>query len=269
MKDNKYKMEVLGLPTDADYKITSKYNGDHELEQDIVSFGKEDLEYDILIYRKDGDYPVSVTYDEGVKNDEGFSLSGKIKLMDGENLVDTLDVTLKKGNTEFKFTDVKYFIDGKFKNYTIKYEGEGDVKVVGNELKVKYTPPKKNYTIKAEFIFDKTLDTVPVELHADGKFLKNIELLKSKDYIHVENLPERDKTGNPITYTIQKGNIPSGYITEISGLTIIIRPVLTLPMTGSDSLKMLGITFGICTSLGFVLRKKKKMKMLNFNGVMK
>ncbi len=269
MKDNKYKMEVLGLPTDANYKIISKYEGDHELEQDIVSFGKEDLEYDILIYRKDGDYPVTVTYDEGAKNDEGFSLSGKIKLMDGENLVDTLDVTLKKGNTEFKFTDVKYFVDGKFKNYTIKYEGEGDVKVVGNELKVKYTPPKKNYNIKAEFIFDKTLDTVPVELHANGKLLKNIDLLKSSDYITSENLPERDSLGKVIDYTIKKGNIPSGYITEISGLTIIIRPVLTLPMTGSDSLKMLGITFGICTSLGFVLRKKKKMKMLNFNGVMK
>ena len=271
MKDNKYKMEVLGLPTGADYKIISKYGEEHELEQDIVSFGKEDLEYDILIYRKDGDYPVTVTYDEGAENDEGFSLSGKIKLMDGENLVDTLGVTLKKGNTEFKFTDVKYFVNGKFKNYTIEYEGEGegDVKVDGNALNVKYTPPKKNYTIKAEFVFDKTLDSVPVKLFANGKPLKDIELLKSAGYITSENLPERDETGKLITYTIQKGNIPSGYITEISGLTIIIRPVLTLPMTGSDSIKMLGITFGICTSLGFVLRKKKKMKMLNFNGVMK
>ena len=260
MKDNKYKMEVTGLPTDADYKIISKYNGDHELTQDIVSFGKEELEYDILIYRKDGDYPVSVTYDEGAKNDEGFSLEGKIKLMDGENLVDTLDVTLKKGNTEFKFTDVKYFINDKFKNYTIKYEGEGDVKVVGNELKVKYTPPKKNYAIKAEFIFDKTLDSVPVELHANGKILKNINLLKSADYITLENLPERDsKSGKPITYTIKKGNIPSGYITEISGLTIIIRPVLTLPMSGSDSIKLVGITAGICTMLGLGVRAKNKL----------
>ena len=262
MKDNKYKMEVLGLPTGADYKIISKYEGDHELEQDIVSFGKEDLEYDILIYRKDGDYPVSVTYDEGAKNDEGFRLSGKIKLMDGKNLVDTLGVTLKKGNTEFKFTDVKYFDDGKFKNYTIKYEGEGegDVKVVGNELKVKYTPPKKNYTIKAEFIFDKTLDRVPIKLYADGKPLKDIDLLKSEDYIHVENLPERDnKSGKPITYTIKKGNIPSGYITEISGLTIIIRPVLTLPMSGSDSIKLVGITAGICTALGLCVRLKNKL----------
>ena len=269
MKDNKYKMEVLGLPTNADYKIISKYEGIHELEQDIVSFGKEDLEYDILIYRKDGDYTVSVTYDEGAENDEEFSLEGKIKLMDGKNLVDTLDVILKSGNNEFKFTDVKYFVNDKFKNYTIKYEGPGDVTVSGNGLEVKYTPPKKNYTIKAEFIFDKTLDSVPVKLFANGKPLKDIELLKSAGYITSENLSERDSSGNPITYTIQKGNIPSGYITEISGLTIIIRPVLTLPMTGSDSIKMLGITFGICTSLGFVLRKKKKMKMLNFNGVMK
>ena len=269
MKDNKYKMEVMGLPTGADYKIISKYVDVHELTQDIVSFGKEDLEYDILIYRKDGAFVVPVTYGEGCEKDKEFSLEGKIKLMDGKNVVDTLDVTLKSGNNEFKFTDVKYFVNDKFKNYTIKYEGPGDVTVSGNGLEVKYTPPKKNYTIKAEFIFDKTLDTVPVELHANGKLLKNIDLLKSSDYITSENLPERDSSGNPITYTIQKGNIPSGYITEISGLTIIIRPVLTLPMTGSDSLKMLGITFGICTSLGFVLRKKKKMKMLNFNGVMK
>ena len=259
MKDNKYKMEVLGIPTNADYKIISKYGEEHELTQDIVSFGKEDLEYDILIYRKDGDYPVTVTYDEGAKNDEGFSLSGKIKLMDGENLVDTLGVTLKKGNTEFKFTDVKYFIDNKFKNYTIKYEGEGDVEVIGNELKVKYTPPKKNYNIKAEFIFDKTLDRVPIKLFADGKALKDIDLLKSEDYIHVENLPEKDKSGKPITYTIKKGNIPSGYITEISGLTITIRPVLTLPMSGSDSLKMVGITAGICTILGLGVRAKNKL----------
>ena len=262
MKDNKYKMEVLGLPTNADYKIISKYGGDHELTQDIVSFGKENLEYDILIYRKDGDYPVTVTYDEGAKNDEGFSLEGKIKLMDGKNLVDTLDVTLKKGNTEFKFTDVKYFIDGKFKNYTIKYEGEGedDVSAVGNELKVKYTPPKKNYNIKAEFIFDKTLESVPVKLYADGEFLKDIDLLKSEDYIHVENLSERDaKSGKPITYTIKKGNIPSGYITEISGLTITIRPVLTLPMSGSDSIKLVGITAGICTVLGLGVRAKNKL----------
>ena len=260
MKDNKYKMEVLGLPTGADYKIISKYNGDHELEQDIVSFGKEDLEYDILIYRKDGDYVVPVTYDEGAKNDEGFSLEGKIKLMDGKKVIKTLKVTLKKGNTEFKFTDVKYFIDDKFKNYTIEYEGEGDVKVDGNELKVKYTPPKKNYTIKAEFVFDKTLDKVPVQIYANGEHLKDIDLLKSEDYIHVENFPERDnKSGKPITYTIKKGNIPSGYITEISGLTIIIRPVLTLPMSGSDSIKMVGITAGICTVLGLGVRAKNKL----------
>ena len=255
MKDNKYKMEVLGLPTGADYKIISKYEGTHELTQDIVSFGKENLEYDIVIYRKEGDYPVSVTYDEG------FSLDGKIKLMDGGKAIKTLGVTLKKGNTEFKFTDVKYFVNGKFKNYTIKYEGEGedDVSAVGNGLNVKYTPPKKNYTIKAEFIFDKTIDTVPVELHANGKFLKNINLLKSADYITVENLPERDDSGNPITYTIKKGNIPSGYITEISGLTITIRPVLTLPMSGSDSIKLVGITAGICTILGFGVRLKNKL----------
>ena len=260
MKDNKYKMEVLGLPTGADYKIISKYEGDHELTQDIVSFGKEDLEYDILIYRKDGDYVVPVTYDEGAKNDEGFSLEGKIKLMDGKKAIKTLKVTLKKGNTEFKFTDVKYFVDSKFKNYTIEYEGEGDVKVVGNALNVKYTPPKKNYNIKAEFIFDKTLDRVPIKLYADGKPLKDIDLLKSEDYIHVENLAERDdKSGKEITYTIQKGNIPSGYITEISGLTIIIRPVLTLPMSGSDSIKMLGITAGICTILGLGVRAKNKL----------
>ena len=262
MKDNKYKMEVLGLPTNADYKIISKYGGDHELTQDIVSFGKENLEYDILIYRKDGDYPVTVTYDEGAKKDEDFSLDGKIKLMDGKNVVDTLGVTLKSGNNEFKFTNVKYFVNDKFKNYTIEYEGEGDVKVDGNALNVKYTPPKKNYNIKAEFIFDKTLDRVPIKLFADGEFLKDIELLKSKNYIHVENLPERDSSGNPITYTIQKGNIPSGYITEISGLTIIIRPVLTLPMSGSDSIKMVGITAGICTVLGLGVRAKNKLIVL-------
>ena len=257
---DKCKMEVLGLPTGADYKIISKYEGVHELTQDIVSFGKENLEYDILIYRKDGDYPVTVTYDEGAKNDEGFSLEGKIKLMDGKKDIKTLKVTLKKGNTEFKFTDVKYFVNGKFKNYTIEYEGEGDVKVDGNGLNVKYTPPKKNYTIKAEFIFDKTLDRVPIKLYADGEFLKNIDLLKSKDYIHVENLPERDsKSGKPITYTIKKGNIPSGYITEISGLKIIIRPVLTLPMSGSDSIKLVGITAGICTVLGLGVRVKNKL----------
>ena len=259
MKANKHKMEVLGLPDGAGYGIISKYGNVHELTQDIVSFEKEDLEYDILIYRKDGDYVVPVTY-EGGKNDEDFSLSGKIKLMDGQNIVKTLkDVTLKSGNNEFKFTDVKYFVNGKFKNYTIKYEGEGNVSVIGNGLKVKYTPPKKNYTIKAEFIFDKTLDTVPVELHADGKFKKDINLLKSKDYIHVENLPARDDSGKVITYTIKKGNIPSGYITEISGLKIIIRPVLTLPMSGSDSIKLVGITAGICIALGAMGRFKNKL----------
>ncbi len=258
MKDNKYKMEVLGLPTNADYKIISKYGGDHELTQDIVSFGKENLEYDILIYRKDGDYPVTVTYENG-EDDKGFSLEGKIKLMDGKKAIKTLKVTLKKGNTEFKFTDVKYFVNGKFKNYTIEYEGEGDVKVDGNALNVKYTPPKKNYNIKAEFIFDKTLDTVPVKLCANGKSLKDINLLKSNDYITLENLPERDDSGKPITYTIKKGNIPSGYITEISGLTIIIRPVLTLPMSGSDSIKLVGITAGICTMLGLGVRIKNKL----------
>ena len=258
MKDNKYKMEVLGLPTGADYKIISKYGNVHELKQDIVSFGKEDLEYDIIIYRKDGDYVVPVIY-EGGEKDKEFSLDGKIKLMDGDNIVDTLKVTLKKDNNEFKFTNVKYFIDGKFKKYTIKYEGEGDVKVVGNKLEVKYTPPKKNYTIKAEFIFDKTIDTVPVKLCAGGNVLKDINLLKSEDYIHVENLPERDSSGNEINYTIKKGNIPSGYITEISGLTITIRPVLTLPMSGSDSIKMVGITAGICVALGAIGRFKNKL----------
>ena len=265
MKDNKYKMEVLGLPAGADYKIISKYEGDHELTQDIVSFGKEDLEYDILIYRKDGDYIVPVKFENG-QYDDTFKVSGKLKLMDGNKEYMSKSVELTKTTKEVKFENVNYFIDttNELRNFKLEFEFDSKsqkhtIDTSGEKIVVKYIPPKKNYDIKAEFIFDKTLDRVPIKLYADGEYLKDIDLLKSEDYIHVENLPARDDSGKEITYTIQKGNIPSGYITEISGLTIIIRPVLTLPMSGSDSIKLIGITAGICTVLGLGVRAKNKI----------
>ena len=274
MNDEKYVLKLSELPENANYKILSK-NGElskknHELDQDIVSYWRENLTYDIVIYPKNNEYIVPVELSQGCYNDENFKINGVLKLKDGDNEYLSQSIEITKLTKEIKFENVNYFNNSTSELKKFKLEFEFDIKsqkhivdTSDGKIVVKYTPPKKNYDIKAEFIFDKTLDRVPIKLYADGKHLKDIDLLKSEDYIHVENLPERDnKSGKPITYTIQKGNIPSGYIIEISGLTIIIRPVLTLPMSGSDSIKLVGITAGICTMLGLGVRAKNKIAVL-------
>ena len=290
MKDNKYKVFVEGLPTGLDYKILSHYNEKesgktHTLEQDILSFEKEDVTYDIVIY-EDGKYiaPVTVTYKGGQK-DTKFSVTGILKLIDGNTECGSLeDKVLKRKNFEndveidtetVEFNNIKLFDEetNELKKYKLEFKkissDNHEVEIKDNKITVTYEPPQKEISVKTSLVLLDETTKIPVTLVADKVNVKTteIELNKSNGYKYSEKHPVNIKNGEAIKYKLDISKIDkSKYITSLEKaeddtkieFVLTIRPVLTLPMSGSDSMKVMGITLGICTLVGFTVRARNK-----------
>ena len=282
MKDNKYKMYVEGLPTGTEYKILSHYNEKesgktHTLEQDILSFEKEDVTYDIMIYPKDGKYIVPVTYVDGEK-DTKFSVTGNLRLMDGDKEGGKLDKKILKPKevTTVEFSNVKLFdeVTNELKKYTLKFEkissDNHKVEIApDNKITVTYVPPQKEISVKTSLVLLDETTKIPVTLVADKVDVKNteIELNNTNRYEYIKAHPVNIENGEAITYTLDTSKIDkSKYITSLEKteddtkieFVLTIRPVLTLPMSGSDSMKVMGITLGLCTLAGFTVRARNK-----------
>ena len=270
MRKNKYKMYVKGIPSDAEYKILSRYNeigeNTHELNQDILTFNSgENIKYDVIIYPKKGNLVVPIKYTGG-KNDTDFSMKAKIKLKkDGDSREEV--ITLKRGLDKYIFSNVEFFNQANNELFNISIdcvkENSKDKHIINlknKEINVTYVPPEEQITVNAEFIFGQTLDEVPVVLKSDNGLNQKITLTKLNNYKFTKFYPIKTTDGDVIKYKLEKDNIKySKYITSISGFTITIRPVLTLPMSGSDSMKLIGITAGVCSILGLGLRVKNKL----------
>ena len=302
MKDNNYKMYVEGLPEGLDYKILSHYNEKesgktHTLEQDILSFEKEDVTYDIMIYPKDGKYIVPVTYVDG-EHDGSFAVKGTLTLTEETTNKPTMqmrsatpvsspanksytkeDVELKPGITNVEFDNVKLFDEetNELKKYKLEFtktsSDNHEVEITeDNKIIVRYKPPQKEISIKTSLVLLDETTKIPVTLVADKVDKGNvktteIELNKSSGYEYSKAHPVNITNGESITYTLDTSKIDkSKYITNVEKgkdkdkieFVLTIRPVLTLPMSGSDSMKVMGITLGICTLAGFTVRARNK-----------
>ena len=293
MKDNKYKMYVEGLPEGLDYKILSHYKEEsgktHTLEQDILSFKAEDVTYDIVIYPKDGKYiaPVTITYKGGQK-DAKFSVTGNLKLMDGNTECGSLDKkVLKRKDFEkdvetdvetVEFNNIKLFDEetNELKKYTLAFQKTSTdnhkVEIKDGGITVTYEPPQKEVSVKTSLVLLDETVKLPVTLVADKTDkpedkTTEIELNNANGYEYSEAHPVNIKNGEAIKYKLDISKIDkSKYITSVKKVeydtkmefVLTIRPVLTLPMSGSDSMKVMGITLGLCTLAGFTVRARNK-----------
>ena len=266
---NKYKVEITGLPANSTYKIIgADKNGYIDLAK-VSSI-------EAIIYPKAGDYKVPIEYSGG-ENDNTFSVSGKLKLMNGNTIVKSQTVELKKGVSNITFADVDMFNNttNKLNEYTVVFEktkGRHKVEINSGKVIVTYVPEEMEINISAKSDGPITLDNIVVNL------VKTIGENITKEEITLENasrftkkitVPKTDDSGNKITYSIEKKSLNMGYITTISGYDVNLKAVLALPFTGSSAnLKVLVVILGISTLIGIVFRHRKKMNYIP-NGIIK
>ena len=260
---NKYKVEITGLPANSTYKIIgADKNGYIDLSK-VSSI-------EAIIYPKAGDYKVPIEYSGG-ENDDTFSVSGNLKLMNGTTLVKSQAVELKKGVSNITFADVDMFNNttNKLNEYTVVFEktkGIHEVTVKSGKITVTYVPEEMDINISAKSDGPITLDNITVNL------VKKIGESITKEEIILENasgftkkmtVPKTDDSGNKISYSLEKKSLNMGYITTISGYDVNLKAVLELPFTGSNvNLKNAIAVLGISVLVGIVFRFRKKIVLI-------
>ena len=115
----------------------------------------------------------------------------------------------------------------------------------------------------------KELDSVTINLYANGKKIDEVKLSKSNGWKHTfENLPKYDlKTGKEIKYTIDENKV-TGYKTEITGDATkgftVINKEIPPAKTGDDSSNgiyggLMGLALAGILGAGYVGRRRKEM----------
>ena len=115
----------------------------------------------------------------------------------------------------------------------------------------------------------KELDSVTINLYANGKKIDEVKLSKSNGWKHTfENLPKYDlKTGKEIKYTIDENKV-TGYKTEITGDATkgftVINKEIPPAKTGDDSNSgiyggLMGLALAGILGAGYVGRRRKEM----------
>ena len=268
--DNKYNLSIENIPSGYDFKIIGKTGKSIDLDVDT------NLEYELIIYPKAGDYKVPIEYSLG-ENADDFKVSGNLKLMNGSTEVKSQTVKLehKKGTPNKTFVtlkDVDMFNNttNKLNEYTVVFEktkGRHKVEVNSGKVTVTYVPEEMEINISAKSDGPITLDNITVNL------VKKIgEKITKKEEITLENaskftkkitVPKTDDSGNVISYSLEKKSLNMGYITTISGYDVNLKAVLALPFTGSSAnLKNAILVLGISVFAGIVFRFRKKLVLI-------
>lgn len=240
----KYNVEITGVPEGYEYKIIGK----DEKEIDISENTSKD--YEVVVYPKPIKHSVNIEYVGGENDAENFSITGDIVIKSGEleagkkedvtlkigkNLVEVDDVDLfnKDTNTVGEITDIIFIKYNPDENsHTAEYNPDT------KKMIVTYVPNNKNISISVEEDSKKYLaniseiklklvcgkEEIPVILKPDknNKFDTNILV------------PERDKSGNLIEYTLEKDGALIGYLVKVNGYKISLKPILKLPHTGAE-----------------------------------
>ena len=267
--DNKYNVAITGIPEGYDFKIIGKTGKQIDLDTDT------NLEYELVIYPKAGTQNIQVEYvggeyDKNNKNESNFYVTGNVVIKSGnEELGRKNGVTLKRGVNSVPVDNVDLFDKTKndLKDYTVEFEKSADDPSLHTvkfdpetkKLVVTYESPKREIKVSVSEDSKKYLTNITeIKLKLVGGEEKNITL-KPNDYTFKLTVPERDKDGKPIPYSLQKvENIP-GYYLSIDGFTVNLKPILKLPYTGTElssrniAIISLGL-FGI--ALTFRFRKK-------------
>ena len=267
--DNKYNVEITGIPEGYDFKIIGKIGKQIDLDTDT------NLEYELVIYPKAGTQNIQVEYvgGENNKNESNFYVKGNVVIKSGnEELGRKNGVTLKRGVNSVPVDNVDLFDKTKndLKDYTVEFEKtDPSLHTVAFDPKTKklvvtYESPKREITISVAEDSKKYLTNITeIKLKLVGNGEETPVTLKPTDFTTKLNVPERDTDGNPINYSLKKvENIP-GYYLSIDGFNVNLKPILKLPYTGAElSSKNIAILGFSILGIALVFRFRKKLVLI-------
>ena len=269
---NNWKHEFENLP---------KYNADgSEIKYTVKEDAVENYDTDITGNAKDG-FKIKNTNVEKTKISVNKTWVGPkadkavIKLLaDG---VEKERVTLSEANNwKHTFENLPKYDSktGKEIKYEIKEEPIKNYRseITGNAkdgFTVKNTNVEKVKIPVVKKWVGKELDSVTINLYANGKKIDEVKLSKSNGWKHTfENLPKYDlKTGKEIKYTIDENKV-TGYKTEITGDATkgftVINKEIPPAKTGDDSSNgiyggLMGLALAGILGAGYVGRRRKEM----------
>ena len=217
---NNWKHEFENLP---------KYNADgSEINYTVKEDAVENYDTDITGNANDG-FKIKNSNNEKVKVPVEKTWVGpkqsKVTVRLYADGVEKQKVELSKANNwKHEFENLpKYNADGSEIKYTVKEDAveNYDTDITGNAndgFKIKNTNVEKIKIPVVKKWIGKELESVTVNLYADGKKIGEAKLSKSNGWKHAfENLPKYDeKTGEEIKYAIDENEI-LGYTAKITG----------------------------------------------------
>ncbi|MGO5161090.1 MULTISPECIES: Cna B-type domain-containing protein, partial [unclassified Bilifractor] len=230
--DNSWSITYNGLPAKIDGKDAAftvsegsvdKYTADKESV-------KDDNETITNTYT-----PVTIS---GTKtwNNSGYNSVKKpdsitVNLLANGTVKDSKSVTAdKNGQWEYSFDNLpKYDDNGQEIEYTITennvtdYSTDYSKTINGYDITNTYTPGKTSVTVKKEWEDNNNQDgkrptSVKVQLLANGENQgEAVDLSADNGWTYTwDNLDEKDKSSNNITYSVKEVDVPEGYTSQIS-----------------------------------------------------
>ena len=283
--DNKYNVEITGIPEGYDFKIIGETGKQIDLDTDT------DLEYELVIYPKEGTQNIPVEY-VGGENDANFAVNGNVVIKSGDKILGRKDnVTLKRGINSVPVDNVDLFdnTNNILKNYTAEFEKSASyiswhkVSFDTNNKKiiVTYVSSKKELTVRKIWkgINENDAPDITIGLFRDGKKIDEVVLKSGQTINTFTDLNARDSSGKEYKYTVDELNVPKGYTKSIAGFNITNTKENTknYPFTGISKNTVLYTVIAI-TSLYLVynyknakkpIKKKSRYKIVNKDSLKK
>ena len=274
---NKYKVEITEISENNTYKVIGAD------ENGYIDVSKTDS-IEIAIYPKPKSYTVPIEYVGGEKAGD-FTVSGKLKLMNGNTLLGEQDVVLdhhldQNQNkyvpdiTNITFLNIPTFDEtknelinqdeSKFSLEFVKETGiRHEVTSKHGKLVVTYVPEPMEINIlaKSENGEEIKLNEIVVNLVkkiGEKETEEEVVLEKGTNFTKKITVPKTDISGNVISYSLkEKKGSNSGYTTKINKFEVTLVP-RELPYTGNGlNLNGIIIILGICVLYGVIFRPRK------------
>ena len=276
---NKYKVEITGISENNAYKVIGAD------ENGYIDISKTDS-IEIMIYSKPKSYTVPIEYVGGEKAGD-FTVSGKLKLMNGNNLLGEQDVVLDQELdpnlnkyvpkiTNIKFENIPVYDEtkkelinqdeSKFSLEFVKETGiRHEVTSKPGKLVVRYVPETMEINILAksengeEIKLDKIVVNLVKTIEKNNVTKEEVVLEKESNFTKKITVPKTDISGNAITYSLEKKSLNLGYTTKINGFEVTLVPFRAeLPYTGKSlNLNGIMIILGTCLLYGVIFRPRK------------
>lgn len=282
--NNKYAVNITGLPAGAGYTVNGKENAELNLDQS--------LEYNVVVYDK---YKLSIK-DLNVRKGAKVDINDSIANLPSGSKVSLKSGSLDTTNVGQKNITIKIIVDGKEYEETIKLNVLDNIKVLTTYINRITNAPVTN--IEPHYIKEGTTPTVLSQIKEDANS-RYEEILKEYGTYNIKFMVESSGTGYLYTkplgyldtkqYSVEYVGNPNKdeYIVlkndgkEIEGsrkylykngekvlgdtvdVEVKLIKKMSLPFTGSKALiKNTAFVMGMCILVGTVFRFRRKIILI-------